>query len=129
MSKIVTCLILIWLCVLTGFTCYVIKAEHSFLKFADFVLDDNLKNVVQSGGQTFYVIDMAKVTSSDLVPVWSPVYVDSKDMGKFTQLKRKQTMLIKELEELGPMMQKVSPEADRFMKMKIAELESRKHTK
>jgi hypothetical protein len=135
MSKVITWFILIWLVVLTGFTCYVIKAEREFLKFADFVLDDNLKNVVKSGGGQFYVVDMAKAAVEGYhngVTFWSPVYVNAVDLEKLINWKQTNILMVKQYEEMDLRMQSMRPfvveSADRYMKLRMAAMEDRKLT-
>lgn len=123
MNKFITGLILVWLVVLTAFSCYAIKAERELLKFADFVLTDNLKNVVQSGGVTFYVVNMdpfskAKVLTD--IPLWQPVYVKDTDMGKLMDWQRKYILMIRNFNNLDFNSKIAAAKANQYLKKRLA---------
>lgn len=129
MSKFITVLVLIWLVVLTGFTCYIIKAEHEFLKFADFVVDDNIKNVVQSGGATFYVVDMELYGNAQLgttVPLWQPIYVKDTDMGALIDWKRGNVLMVRDFLNINFQSKVLAADADRYIKLRMAGVYDRK---
>lgn len=129
MNKFTFGLLLFWLTVLTVFGCYVIKAEHAFLKFADFVLDDNLKNVVQSGGATFYVVDMGIVPVPGVdksLKFWSPIYVNANDLGKLIDWKRNQTLMVKEFQNMDFESKMAALRADKYFQQRLSDLRKRK---
>ena len=116
---------------LTGFSCYVVKAERAFLKFADFVLDDNLKNVVQSGGATFYVVDMEKFAVAQLgeqVPFWRPMYVKDSDMGKLIDWKRGNILMVRDFLNMDFQSRVAAAKADQYLKGRLSDLRERKKT-
>jgi len=128
MHKVFTYLVLFWLLILTIFSCYVVKAERSFLKFADFVLDDNLKNVVQSGGDTFYVVSMVQVSVpyvDKTLSFWTPLYISSKNLGQLIDWKRKQFLMVKEFENIDFDSRMAAMKADQYLKQRLSELQSR----
>ena len=131
MNKFITGLILVWLVVLTAFSCYVLKAEHEFLRFADFVVDDNLKNVVQSGGSTFYIVDMDNWATANLgttVKLWRPIYVRDKDMAALVTWKRRQTIMFRDFDNINWQSKVIAEQADRYLKLRIAGMYDRKKT-
>ena len=131
MNKIITGLVLVWLVVMTGFGCYVMKAEHEFLKFADFVLDDNLKNVVQSGGVTYYVVDMENVGTALLstkVKLWQPMYVAAGDLDKLIDWKRTSTLMFRDFQNLDFQSRIAAAKADQYLKSRILGMQDRKMT-
>ena len=131
MSKFITALVLIWLIVLTGFTCYIIKAEREFLKFADFVVDDNIKNVVQSGGATFYVVDMELYANAQLgttVPLWQPIYVKDTDMAALIDWKRGNVLMVRDFMNINFQSKVLADSADRYIKLRMAGVYDRKLT-
>ena len=129
--KTILTLILIWLVILTGTTCWVIRVEREFLKFADFVVSDNLKNVVQSGGRTFYVVEMGKVPAlrpDSKVDFWTPIYVEEKQLGQLVHFTRKQAIMVHEFEELDITARQIAAQADTYFKRKLAKTQDRKET-
>ena len=126
--KTLLTLILVWLVILTGTTCWVIRAEREFLKFADFVVQDNLKNVVQSGGRTFYIVEMGKVPAlrpDSHVDFWTPIYVDEKQLGKLVDFSRKQAIMVHEFNELDITARQIAAQADTYFKRKLTETQDR----
>jgi hypothetical protein len=131
MNKFITYLVLAWLVILTGFTCYIIRAEREFLKFADFVVDDNLKNVIKSGGATFYIVDMEHYANAELltqVPLWQPVYVKDTDMKNLVDWKRKYTLMVRDFQNIDFQSITIAASADRYIKLQMAGMEDRKLT-
>lgn len=131
MNKVITGLILVWLTVLTAFGCYTLKAEHELLKFADFVLDDNLKNVIQSGGTIFYIVDMDMYAKAHLltdVPLWQPVYVKDSDMEHLAAWKRKYTLMVRDFNNLNFKSKLTAAQADRYFKNRVIGMYDRKKT-
>lgn len=130
--KLILALMLVWLVALTASDCLVIKAEKEFLKFADFVIDDNLKNVVQSGGHTYYVVDMGKadIGRPEIgVTFWTPVYVEGSELEVITNFQRKRALMVKEFEELDITGKQIAAQAGRFVEGKLKNLQERKETK
>ena len=130
-NKFTVYLMLFWLTVLTATGCYIIRAEHEFLKFADFVIDDNLKNVIQSGGATFYIVDMDNWATANLgtnVRLWRPLYVMDKDMGKLVDWKRKQTLMVRDFENINWQSKVIAEQADRYIKLRLSGMQDRKKT-
>lgn len=131
MSKFITILMLVWLVVLTAFSCYSIKAEVELLEFADFVLDDNLKNVIQSGGATFYVVDMEYYANAKLVkdvPLWQPIYVKDTDMEALILWKQKFSLMIRDFKNLDFQSRIAAAKADQYFKRRVTGMQERKLT-
>ena len=131
MNKFITGLILVWLVVLTAFSCYAIKAERELLKFADFVLDDDLKNVVQSGGATFYVVDMERYANAMLgheVPLWQPIYVKDTDMGALIEWKVKFDLMVRDFKNVDFQSRIAAAKADQYFKGRVSGMKDRKLT-
>jgi len=131
MSKIITGLMLIWLVVITVTGCFSRKAEVEFLQFADMVIDDNIKNVVKSGGGTFLVVDMGNVTMPGLTPdirLWSPIYVNEKDLDKIIDWKRKQVIMVRDFKNINFQSPIIAAQAERYFKKRLDNLEIRKLT-
>jgi len=131
MNKFITGLVLVWLVVLTAFSCYSIKAERELLKFADFVLDDNLKNVVQSGGATFYIVDMERYANAMLgheVPLWQPIYVKDTDMGALIEWKVKFDLMVRDFKNVDFQSRIAAAKADQYFKRRVSGMQDRKLT-
>jgi len=129
---VILSLIILWLVALSISNCLIIKAEREFLKFTDFVIDDNLKNVVQSGGNTYYIVDMGKVTIPQDVGgtnLWSPIYVDGKDLPALADWRRKMSIMVKEYDEMDITGKQLVAQAEGFFTRKLAETQKRKEEK
>lgn len=101
--KTIIVLLVLLVAVVTVTNIYMMKADREFLHFCDMVIDDNIKNVVESGGSTFYVVDMAEVDIKrpDVgVKFWGPVYVRDKDLDTVANWKRKMTLMVGDFENL-----------------------------
>lgn len=131
MNRIITGLMLIWLVVLTACSCYNIKAERELLKFADFVLDDNLKNVVQSGGVTYYVVDMEQYATAFLgskVNLWQPIYVAGKDLDALIDWRQKQTLMVRDFNNINFQSKIAAAKADQYFKSRVQGMQRRNMT-
>lgn len=127
--KPVIWLLILWL-VIDAFTLgYLIKTDRVFLKFADMVMDDNLKNVVKSGGSTFYVVDVAEMNLGrpDVgVKFYAPIYIRDADLEKAFHWKRTNALMVQEFENLNFQTITAATRANAYFQMKLAETETRK---
>lgn len=127
--KPVIWLLILWL-VIDAFTLgYLIKTDRAFLKFADMVMDDNLKNVVKSGGSTFYVVDVAEMNLGrpDVgVKFYAPIYIRDNDLEKAFHWKRTNALMVQEFENLNFQTIMAATRANAYFQMKLAETETRK---
>ena len=127
--KFIIYLTLIWLMVLTATGCYIIKAEHEFLKFADFVLAGNIKNAVQSGGATFYVVDMGRYPDALLgkrIPLWQPIYVKDTDMNALVEWKLKFHLMVMDFKNADFQSKIAAAKADQYFKRQVIVMCNRK---
>ena len=99
------------------------------------MVDDNLKNIVQSGGGQFYVVDMAKADIDGFykgVSFWTPVYVNATDLDKLINWKQTNYLMVKEFEALDMQIKSLQPigvpSAERYLNLRMAQMEERKLT-
>jgi hypothetical protein len=122
-------LMFLWLLACSVAIHYLNNVDKQLLAFADFVIDDNLKNVIQSGGQTYYIVDTIKINTEqkyDGVNFVTPMYVSEKDLAKLTQWKRKMVLMVKEFNELDITGKQLDAQANGYFKRKLAETQERK---
>jgi hypothetical protein len=132
MRNFIIGLLFVWLFSCSVAIQYLNKADDKLLDFADFVIDDNLKNVIQSGGQTYYIIDTVKVDigrTSTGVDFVMPVYVAEKDLDKLANWKRRMVLMVKEYDQLDITGKQIAAQANSYFKRKLAETQQRKEEK
>lgn len=129
MKYLAAALMFFWVLILTITVSYLLKTDREFLYFTDMVIDDNLKNTIKSGGNTFFVIDMFQIDIGrpDLpIKVWTPVWVEEKDMDKLIQWKRQITLMVRDFEIMDMDSKIAASKVDRWFKKKLQETEVRK---
>lgn len=129
MKLITTILLVIWLCILTASIAYLNKAALNFLKFEEMMIDDNLKNVVVSSGETFYVVGMKldEYSRGDKdLPVWYPVYVTEDVLGKLVDRQRKEYVMVKNFQEMELQAEYAISKADRYFKSRLKDVQAKK---
>lgn len=122
-------LIFVWMIVLSATLAYVLKAEHEFLVFADMMVDDNLKNVVKSGGRTYLVVDMSEVDIGrpDLpVKLYAPMYMHDEDMEKMVDWKQKMYLMVRDFEKMDMDAKIAAAKAGAYFKKRLKEVQARK---
>lgn len=132
MKTTITLLMFIWMVVLTGTVFELNRADRKFLTFADMMVDDNLKNVIKSGGKTFLIVDMLPVDIGrpDIpIPIYGPVYMNDSDMEKIGNWKRRMAIMVKEYEQMDFDSRLRMAKVNEWFKKKLAETQERKDKK
>lgn len=122
-------LLFIWLFACSVAIHYLNIADNKLLAFADFVIDDNLKNVIQSGGLTYYIVDTVVADvgrESTGVKFVMPIYVSEKDLPKLILWKQRMALMVKEYDQLDVTGKQLAAEANGYFKRKLAETQQRK---
>jgi hypothetical protein len=127
--KTIIVLLVLLIAVVTVTNIYMMKAEREFLHFCDMVLDDNLKNVVKSGGATFYVVDMVELdigrkdTGSKF---WAPLYVNEIDLETLLQWKRTNAIMVRDFQNLDFDSKMAMQKANAYFQKRLAQVKERK---
>lgn len=127
--KTIIGLMLVWLVILTGTFVYVLNCEKAFLKFADLVVDDNLKNVIVAGGKTFLIAEMLQVDIGrpDLpIKLYGPVYMDADEMEKMVTWKQKNWLMVRDYERMDLESRIQMAKVNTWFKQRLAETQERK---
>jgi len=126
---VIFALIVLWLTVISVTQVAFLKGQREYLKFADMVLDDNLKNVIVSGGKTFLIVDMAVMEGfRDDIPVrlWSPVFISEEDLPRIADWKRSMQMMFKEFEDMEFDRKLIMAKVDQYFKQRLTQVQDRK---
>jgi hypothetical protein len=126
---VIFALIVLWLTVISVTQVAFLKGQREYLKFADMVLDDNLKNVIVSGGKTFLIVDMAVMEGyRDDVParLWSPVYISEEELPRIADWRRSTQLMVNKFEEDEFDRKLIMAKVDQYFKQRLVQVQDRK---
>jgi len=127
---VIFALIVLWLLTISVTQAFFCAGQREFLKFADFVIDDNLKNVIQSGGKTYLVVDMAIIEGlrPDIpVKLWGPVFISEEDLPRIADWERSMQIMVNEYEDMEFDRKLIMAKVDQYFKRKLEETKTRKY--
>lgn len=119
MKLFTSALVIIWLVVLTLTSFYNTGTDQKLLGLIGRMIDDNLKNVVVSGKETYYVVGVKQADLSrgdKTLPLFVPLYANEQTIGKMIDKSREEYLMVKEFQKMELDAAYAAAKADRFFK-------------